>query len=271
MNAITVNGRTITEDAINVESAQHQQPGGDPREAQYQAAVALTVRELLRQRVEAVAGDLAEDLPFHPADADLAGDDGVLDQAIDALIEREVPVPEADEDACRTWYAQNPGQFRTPDWVEVRHILLAAPPEFLEEREAARETAEALIRDLQKDRDAFPRLARQYSRCPSKEQGGHLGGVSRGETVPEFEDAVVRLEVGLAERPIKTRYGFHVVEILQRIDGENLPYEEVRTWIARTLETRSKNRAVHQYLKLLAGQADVEGIELDGADSPLLQ
>lgn len=256
--SIQINHREITSQAINIESAYHQEPGADPRLAQQRAAIALAIRELLRQRAE----QLGMQVP---------SDDEGLDSVIEKLIEQEIEVPEADIATCRHWYDQNPDQFRTPDIAEVRHILLAAPPEILEEREAARTMAEKLIRELQDDPGAFPRLAREYSRCPSAENGGLLGQVSRGETVPEFEDAIMRLDTGLADKPVKSRYGFHVVEILQRINGEIIPFEHVHTRIAIYLEEMSRRRAINQYIRLLAAEADIKGIDLEAAESPLVQ
>ncbi|HKK16912.1 MAG TPA: peptidylprolyl isomerase [Gammaproteobacteria bacterium] len=255
---ISINHREISAQAINVESAWHQEPGADPRLAQRRAAVALTVRELLRQRAEQLG---------MPIPADDAG----LDITIEKLIEQEVDVPEADSGTCRHWYDQNPDYFHSPDIAEVRHILLAAPPELLEEREAARTIAEELIRQLQHDPQAFPRLAREYSHCPSADNGGLLGQVSKGETVPEFEDAIMRLDVGLAEKPVKSRYGFHVVEVLQRIAGEKIPFELAQERIATYLEELSRRRALSQYIRMLAGEAEIKGIDLEAAESPLVQ
>lgn len=256
--SIQINHREISDRAINIESAWHQEPGADPRKAQQEAAVALTVRELLRQRAEQLGMQVPDD------------EEG-LEKTIESLIDHEVEVPEADQATCRRWYEKNLEQFRTPDITEVRHILLAAPPEMLEEREAARNLAEKLIRELQQDLQAFPKLAKKYSHCPSAENGGLLGQVSRGETVAEFEDAVMRLDVGLAETPVKTRYGFHVVEVLQRIEGERIPFEQVHDRIAMYLEELSRRRALSQYIRVLAGEAEIEGINLDAAESPLIQ
>lgn len=253
--SIRINGTTIESREINIESAHHQEPGADPRFALRRAAVALAVRELLRQQAEQLGIDTA----------------GGVDAAIDILLEREVDVPQADEDTCRRWYAQNPERFRTPDLAEVRHILLAAPPDDLAAREAARALAEKLIARLRRDPGAFPRLAGEHSRCPSSQDGGLLGQVSRGETVPEFEDAVLRLGVGLAEFPVKTRYGFHVVEVLQRRDGEQLPFDAVHARIADYLEERSRRRAISQYIRLLAGEAEIRGIDLEASESALIQ
>ena len=198
-------------------------------------------------------------------------DDGALDSVIDALVEAEVDVPASDRATCERWYEQNREQFRTPDMAEVRHILVAGDPEDLEEREQARTTAEGLIETLRDDPGAFPRLAAKHSRCPSSDNGGHLGQVSSGETVPEFEDAVLRLPVGLSEQPIKTRYGFHVVEVLQRVSGEQLPFEAVHERISHYLEASARQRAISQYIRLLAGEADIRGIDLDQSESLLIQ
>ncbi|MEX2517616.1 MAG: peptidylprolyl isomerase [Gammaproteobacteria bacterium] len=255
---IRVNEKEITEQAINIESAYHQEPGADPRYAQNQAAVTLTIRELLLQR----ARQLGMMIPDN---------EKKIDPVIDELLERELDTPEADITACRHWYDKNPDQFRTPDLAEVRHILIAAPPELLEERESARVLAEKLIRQLQADPAKFKRLARQHSRCPSSKDGGLLGQISRGQTVPEFEDAIMRLDIGLAPTPVKTRYGFHVVEILQYIHGEVMSFESVQNKIASYLEETTWRRAVSQYIRLLAAEADIEGIDLDAAQSALVQ
>jgi len=255
---IEVNGRAIESKAINIESANHQEPGADPRFAIRRAAVALTIRELMLQRAEQLG-------------IAVSGDEEALDGAIEDLIQREVAYPAADEETCQRWYQQNPAQFRTPDLVEVRHILLAAPPDILEERDAARATAEALIADLQQQPDGFARLAKKHSRCPSGKEGGLLGQVTRGETVPEFEDAVLRLPVGLSGTPVKTRYGFHVVEVLQRVEGMMLPFQAVHGRISEYLQERSRRRAISQYVRLLAGEAQIKGIDLDAAESLLIQ
>jgi peptidyl-prolyl cis-trans isomerase C len=145
--SIHVNGVTIESRDINIDQRTTRSRGPIRAMPCARAAVALTVRELLRQRAEQLG-------------IDTTGDEAELDAALDDLVEREVHVPAADTETCRRWYLQNPDQFRTPDLAEVRHILLAAPPDILEERDAARATAEELIARLQQDPDAFPQLAR---------------------------------------------------------------------------------------------------------------
>ena len=257
---ILVNGVEISDHEVSVESAHYR--GGSIPERRHRAAQALVVRELLRQRADALG------IPEEGAGGETGG---AGDRRIDTLIEREVPVPEADEAACRAYFDKNRDRFRGEDLVEARHILLAVPPDDLEGRARARDLAESLIREIAADADAFGRLARTHSACPSREQGGRLGQLTRGAAVPEFEDAVLRLSPGLAQRPVESRYGWHVVEVLHRTDGEPQPFETARPRIERYLTERSRRRAFSQYVRVLLADAEVHGIDLEAADSPLMQ
>ncbi len=249
---VAVNGVEITAEAINIESGNYE--GGSIEQRQQQAATALVVRELLRQRAEQfeVEGESEE-------------------ARVDAVVDRDVNVPCSDEASCREYYVKNRERFRSEPLVEARHILLAAAPDDLDELDRQRQVAEALIAKLAKDSDAFGRLAKRHSVCPSADQGGNLGQLSRGQTVREFENKVLNLPQGLAVRPIETRYGWHVVEVMHRVDGVLLPFDAVYERIAGYLTERSRRRAFNQYVRLLASDAEIKGIELEGVDSPLIQ
>lgn len=250
---VVINRRLITDAEINEESARVDVAG--IMERQEEAARQLAVRELLRQRAEE-----------HGLDTDTD-----LDGAIEVLLNREVTIPEDDEGACRRYFEANPERFRSPVSVELRHILLKAAPDDPDERAEAEKNAETLIEELRADCTRFAQLAAQWSACPSSGEGGHLGWIGRGQTVPEFEDVVLRLPQGLAERAVETRYGFHVVEILACEGGEALPYESVRDLIADYLRERSWRRAVHQYIQILIDEADIRGVNFPQSDSPLIQ
>lgn len=102
-------------------------------------------------------------------------------------------------------------------------------------------------------------------------QAADLQLLSKGQTVPEFERQLFKLPAGLARQPIESRYGWHVVSIDQRLEGKVLPYEIVAGSIRSLLEQGVWQKAVAQYLQTLIGAADIVGIQLQGADSPLLQ
>jgi peptidyl-prolyl cis-trans isomerase C len=254
---LRVNGMPIAPAAIAQEIQYH--PAASREEALYGACRALVIRELLQQRV------LALGLAVAPA----AGE-SEEEAAIAALIAREVTLPQVEEADLRRYFEANRERFVTAPLVAARHILLGAAPDDAEERSRQREVALGLIARLQQGED-FARLAAEASGCPSREQGGALGQVSRGQTVPEFERQLFRLPVGLAAQPLESRYGFHVVDLQHRVDGVALPYEAVAGHIREDLQQRAWQKAVAQYLQTLVGEADIEGIALDGADSPLLQ
>ena len=255
---IRVNGVLLEPEAMALELQYH--PAAEQSEAMFLAAQALVIRELLQQRcselsvkVEAGIGESQEEA------------------AIRSLIELEVPVPEADESVCEHFYASNLPRFVSAPLLAARHILLECAPDDIEARISKREQADALLVQLQADPQRFTELALAHSACPSKEQGGALGQLSKGQTVPEFERQLFRQPQGLVSQPLESRYGFHVVYVDQRIEGLQLPYEAVAQDIRRELYQRVWQKSVAQYLQTLVGAADIQGIQLAGADSPLLQ
>jgi peptidyl-prolyl cis-trans isomerase C len=252
---VSVNGRVIEEREIARETQYHAARSLD--EARRQAATALVVRELLLQR--------AQRLGVAPEGVD-------IEALVQALIDREVSVPKADEAACRRYYEVNAKRFRSPDLAEARHILLSAAPDDKEALAAARVKAQEAI-DLLKERpDRFADLARDLSACPSAKQGGNLGQLTRGSTVPEVETFVFQLEEGqLCPVPVRSRYGYHVLRVERRVCGRPLPFEAVREKIAAFLDDRVWRQAVRQYIELLIGSADIKGIDLKGSISPLVQ
>ena len=252
MEILRVNGTVIDEAAVLAEMQYH--PAATAEEAGRRAARALAIRELLLQRAEAL------------------GIDREVEDAIDRVIATEVPLPAPDEESCRRYFEANRAQFVSPTLYEARHILIAAMPEDDAEQEAARNRANRLIAMLQQDPELFAQLARQYSACPSKETGGHLGQFASGTTVPEFESVLDNLEIGqLWPVPVPSRYGFHVPQLLQREPGRELPYEQVRGRVADYLSEAVFRTAIRQYISLLIAEAEVSGVALAGAESLLMQ
>lgn len=251
LRTLSVNGVEISEQAIAAEMQYH--PAATAEQARESASTALAVRELLLQ------------------EASRQGCDGEPDDMIDQLLAQALNLPQAGEQECRQYYAANPQRFLSPTLLEARHILLPAAPDDADARQQALEKARALIATLQQNVATFDELARDHSVCPSREQGGSLGQLSKGSTVPEFERQVFAAEPGLMTQPVETRYGYHVVQVERKIPGERLPYENVRDQVRHYLEQKVFNTALSQYLRLLTAEATIEGIALEAAASPLLQ
>lgn len=216
-------------------------------------------RELLRQRAVAV-GIL---------DA-ASTDEGTIDQAIEELLEREVVTPVPTDEECRRYYDSHPREFDSGDLVHARHILFQVTPSVRipEIRARAEETLNALLREPER----FAAVAAEMSNCPSGQQGGNLGQIGRGDAAPEFEKAIFRLgPTGLMRELVKTRHGFHIVAIDQRIPGKRLPFDMARDEIAERLRATVEEKALRQYVSVLAGKADVQGADLNGTQIPLVQ
>jgi peptidyl-prolyl cis-trans isomerase C len=250
---LTVNGVEITDAAIHAEMQHHSAPSREVTE--YSAKLALVAKELLLQ--EAARLDIAD------VDEDVR---------IAALIEREVKIPEPDEENCRRFFQANRPRLRSGDLFEVSHILCAAPPDDSEARAAARARAESAIGQLTADGEKFAELAAQWSDCPSKQTGGNLGQIGPGQTVPEFEQALFAMQEGeTSSQPVESRFGFHVIQLHRKTEGQPLEYQMVRDRIAAYLREHVQRQAISQYLSLLIGRADISGIDLLGADSPVMR
>jgi peptidyl-prolyl cis-trans isomerase C len=261
---VSVNGIAIASADIARETQHHASP--DPDEAWALAARALVIRELLRQEADRLA------IEAEPIEDEEGRRETAQEARNRALIEQEVIVPQADDAACRRYFEQNRRRFRTADLYEVAHILLPAAPRDATAREAARRTAEALIAELGEHPAAFAAAATRHSACPSSAQGGNLGQIGPGQTVPEFETALRIMQPGgVHPQPVETRYGLHVVRLERRIGGRELPYETVRQRIADYLDEAVHRRALHQYVSVLAGRAVLTGVDLGGSAGPLVQ
>lgn len=216
-------------------------------------------RELLRQRAVAV-GIL---------DA-AATDDGLIEPAIEELLAREVVTPTPTEEECRRYYDAHPREFDSGDLVHVRHILFQVTPSVPVPEIRAR--AEQTLNGLLRAPERFAAVAAELSNCPSGQHGGNLGQIGRGDTVPEFERAIFRLgPTGLLPELVKSRHGFHIVAIDQRIPGTRLPFDLVRNEIAERLRSMVEEKALRQYISVLAGNADIQGVDLNGTKIPLVQ
>lgn len=225
--------------------------------------------ELLRQAAQQ-AGLLAAD--------DRPDDQGVIseaaDEAIDALMARELRAPPPSEADCRRFFDANPARFRRDERVKLRHILFAVTPGV--DVNALRTRAEGVLIDVRchdgSAADSFAESARKLSNCPSGAEGGHLGWLGRQDCVEEFSREVFGGEViGVLPRLVSTRFGWHVIEVLERDAGVVPRYEEVAGAVSRALERQSFATALRQYLSLLAAEASLVGVSLESAESPLVQ
>ncbi|PIF93111.1 peptidyl-prolyl cis-trans isomerase C [Acidovorax sp. 62] len=237
----------------------------------------LLDEEALRQRAcTELLRQAAQQAGLLPA-SDVPGVEGAISvqasNAIEQLLERELDVPDPSEEACRRYHDAHPAAHAQGERAQLRHVLFAVTPGV--DVKQLRLRAEALLIELRCADDGgaqFAKAAAQWSNCPSGQQGGDLGWLTRADCAPEFAREVFGgAEIGVLARLVHSRFGLHVVEVVARDPGQQPAFEEVRQAIALTLRQQAWVNALRQYLQLLAGAAVVEGVALDAAESPLVQ
>jgi peptidyl-prolyl cis-trans isomerase C len=194
--------------------------------------------------------------------------------AVEKLLDDQLRAPEPEDEACRRFYEGNTPRFSVGERVRARHVLFAVTPGV--DVTALRKRAEACLVDLRCETEAgenrFGKVAAELSNCPSGAEGGNLGWLLESDCAPEFAREIFgKPEVGILSRLVHSRFGLHVVDVLERRPGAVPTYEQARSAVMQTLQRQQFATALRQYLQLLAGQANIEGIDLDRSDSALVQ
>ncbi|MDD5424024.1 MAG: peptidyl-prolyl cis-trans isomerase [Candidatus Omnitrophica bacterium] len=136
--------------------------------------------------------------------------------------EIEDKVVVTDEDA-KKYYEANKDKFKEGEKIQVSHILV----------ETEAEANDALAK-LQAGAD-FAALAKEKSKCPSKDKGGDLGPISKGQTVPEFENAAFALQVGQLSPVVKSQFGYHIIKVTEKQPEKLLSFDEVKEQLKQML------------------------------------
>lgn len=224
--------------------------------------------ELLRQAAQA-AGLLTAD--------DAASHDGVLSEdaarAIETLLAQAIVTPEPSADECLRHYAAHQASYATGERVKARHILFAVTAGV--DVVALRERAETTLREVRCNDgsdDKFAQAASTLSNCPSGADGGDLGWLAAADCAPEFAKEIFgHAEVGVLPRLVHSRFGLHVVEVLARQPGVPQEFAAVRGAVVMALQQQAYVTALRHYLQQLAAAATIVGVDLETADTPLIQ
>lgn len=198
-------------------------------------------------------------------------------QIMEAMLESAVDVPDPSESECQRHFEAQKNRFIVGQALHVRHILFAVTPGV--NVHALSQRAEVALLELTRKDVApgdFEKLAAELSNCPSSTHGGDLGWVTPEDCAPELANELFfqsdsRWGMGVHPRLVHTRFGLHIIEVLGRKKGRVPDFGEMREQIAARLKLQSRTTALRQYMLLLVGDAKLEGIELEGADSPLVQ
>lgn len=190
--------------------------------------------------------------------------DAVMIVADQKTMEASVTVT---DDQLRRIYNQDKDSFRVPERVHVRHILLKTMDKPADEVPKIQARAEDLLKQLKGSAD-FAELARKYSEDPgSATKGGDLGWITRGQTVANFEKAAFSLKPKEISNVIKTEYGFHIIQVLEKDTPRVKPFEEVKDTIA----SEQKRQMVVDRMQTLTDQARAQLVANPGQAQQIAQ
>lgn len=167
----------------------------------------------------------------------------ILTQTTIAKVMQEVSVTDKE---VEDYYNVNKENFKDAETVNAKHILV-------ESEEKAKEIALEINSGI-----TFEDAAKKYSSCPSKEQGGSLGNFSKGQMVPEFEEAAFALEIGKLSEPVKTQFGYHLIKVEEKSQGSIKSFEEVKNSIKSKILQERQSFKYTEFNKDLRKKYSVE-------------
>jgi peptidyl-prolyl cis-trans isomerase D len=152
---------------------------------------------------------------------------------------------------ARSVYASSMDSFRFPERAKVRHILLMTQGKSDAEKKAALTKAQDLLKQIKGGAD-FADLAKKNSQDPgSAQNGGDLGFIVRGQTVPPFEKFVFSAKPKELSDIITTEYGYHIIQVLEKEPARVKPFEEVKA----DIEAQLKKQSVNEKMQMVTDQA----------------
>jgi peptidyl-prolyl cis-trans isomerase C len=173
----------------------------------------------------------------HALDSDMKNDPDYIEQV--KLIEKDVLIQigvknimssvDTTEEEIKKYYEDNSEMFKSDETASAKHILV-------DDLEQMKEIQLEITNGM-----SFEEAAKKYSKCPSAAQGGSLGSFSRGRMVPEFEDAAFKLQVGEISEPVKTQFGYHLIQLDEKTPQGAKSLEESKETIVKNLLNEKQN------------------------------
>jgi peptidyl-prolyl cis-trans isomerase D len=177
-----------------------------------------------------------------------------------AFTDKDLPggKPQIAPAEIQQYYEQNQQQYKVDAQVKVRHILISVDPNAGPDADAkAKAKAQDILDQLHKDNGKdFAELAKKDSDDPgSKDQGGELGWLKRGATVPEFDATAFGQKAGQISGLVRTRFGYHIIQTEEKQDAHTRPLDEVKSSIVDVFTKQKDAQAEQAFAQQLAGDA----------------
>ncbi|MCK5618988.1 MAG: peptidylprolyl isomerase [Candidatus Krumholzibacteria bacterium] len=220
-----------------------------------------THRWYVRQFVNAGGGDAAVDELLSTTGItrselnQLIGKDLTIRKFLETTVLQPIAIPDS---VAMAYYLQNPNEFISPDSVRARHIIIRASQTDTDaDKKAKRETLLNLSEQVKAGED-FAELAKEYSEGPSAPRGGDLGYFTHGDMVPAFSDVTFALQPGQVSGLVETRFGFHIIQVIDRKESRKLEYEEVEAGLKAQLNKFYQSQNLQNHLQRSRSVAIIE-------------
>jgi len=159
------------------------------------------------------------------------------------------------------YYNENQSAFKVSEQVRARHILFTVSKDASpEEQETARKKAEDALNRLKGGED-FATLAKELSQCPSASEGGNLGFFSKGQMVPEFEEAAFSLKVGELSKIVKTKFGYHIILVIEKKEPSTMSFDDVKERIKQRFNQKRIRDKLLDLIDEKMKSADIEYLD----------
>jgi peptidyl-prolyl cis-trans isomerase D len=179
-----------------------------------------------------------------------------------AFTEANLPqgAPQVTDAEIQQYYSQHQKDYQVDDEVKVRHILIKVDGNDPKADAAAKAKAQDVLDQLHKGGN-FADLAKKYSDDPgSKEQGGELGFLKHGATVPEFDQAAFSLQPGQTSGLVRSKYGYHIIQVEEKQTAHTRPLSEVKGAIQAILTRQKEGQLEQAFAQQLVGEAQKSGL-----------
>lgn len=168
------------------------------------------------------------------------------------------PVTEQD---ARAFYDNNEERFVQPERIKASHILLQVNKDDTDAIRAQKKAeAQRILGEIKKGAD-FAEMAKKYSDCPSKQQGGDLGYFERGRMDPTFEKAAFGLKTGQMSGIVETPFGYHIIKATDHAAASTVPFDQAKQNIIQYLTEQKKQQALTTYFDSLRAASNVQVLD----------
>lgn len=158
----------------------------------------------------------------------------------------------------KQYYTANPQLFKQSGEIRASHILIKLDPSADDAKKAEALTKIKLIQQKLRNGEDFAELAKTSSEGPSSVKGGDLGFFKRGNMVKPFEDAAFALEPNEVSEIVQTRFGYHIIKVVEKKPERTIGYEEIQKRLEEHLKQKKVQEEVGLYLIELRKTAEIE-------------